>query len=637
MMRAFVERFKAQINTIAGQSRLIIGVSLVTAVLVGLNLFYSARNYTQQTELIGELSVLLDKVRKVNVSASLIADLEDLGYKTQLALELQELSNQMAVVSKQGNQTLLEERLDSRMRAIDEVFAQIRKTQGMSEASYQSRMKVLAQSLVIESELLKEQILAYNSQALSSLQNDAMSLFSWVTVSVTWLLLIMGALAWAVNRRVLQPLKDLVWFAEKVGAGEPLPPVYSAQKNEFGQTQQAVKAMAERLTTQNQHLEKLSRFNRSFVSTVSHEIRTPLNSIMGTAMLGANSRTAEESREALSIIEQSSRHLLALVNDVMDYEKLQAGGLTLAHSPLSLEKCAKQINSLFSVLSKAKNIDLLVTLDDSLKDLPLLGDATRLFQVLTNLVGNAVKFTEKGSVEIEFTEVERRADAVKVCIAVEDTGVGIAQEDIANIFIPFRQSQSTRYGQIEGTGLGLSVSTSLLQLMESELKVFSKIGVGSCFTFELWLDIDYEALHERAQSGQEKAQKVQIAKPLILMVDDHPLNLKINARLIETLGYEVETADSGPHALEKLESTVLEGRRYHAILTDIHMAPMDGTELAQAIRARLGEACPLMIAVTAGVLPEEKDRILAAGISDILAKPFDMETARHMLEVLTVN
>ncbi|MCR9142319.1 MAG: ATP-binding protein [bacterium] len=377
-----------------------------------------------------------------------------------------------------------------------------------------------------------------------------------------------------------------------------------------------------------------SRVRSEFLSTMSHEIRTPMNSVVGMSYLLLEENPRPDQVENLRLLQFSAENLLVLLNDILDLSKIEAGKIDLEAAPFALKDLLRNIHALLAPEATARALQFDLLLSENTPEY-VQGDATRLGQVLTNLVANAVKFTERGrvSLEIETRRVPGSgADLVDLQFRVRDTGIGIERADLNKIFDSFSQASSSTTRRFGGTGLGLTISRRLLEMMGSQIELESEPGSGSCFSFTLQTRVvnAVDASNPRRASGAPNAAdpaKLRDAKDdfesfsqqRVLLVDDFEPNVLLARKFLLKWGLQVDSAEDGRDALDKFE-----GGEYDIVLMDLQMPRMDGFEATRSIRA-MGDSrgSVPVLALSAAALPEEISQARAAGVSDYVSKPFN--------------
>ena len=380
--------------------------------------------------------------------------------------------------------------------------------------------------------------------------------------------------------------------------------------------------------------EAANQAKSTFLATMSHEIRTPMNGVLGMMEVLERQRLDDAQRGTVGTMRESARALLRIIDDVLDFSKIEAGRLDLEATAFSLSGLIDGIMSTFKSQATAKGLTLKGGIDPGSYDV-VIGDPTRVRQILFNLVGNALKFTESGGVTIRASTAPLGGGRTRVTLAVEDTGIGIDEAHRMRLFQPFAQADSSTTRRFGGTGLGLSIVRRLAELMGGEIGVESTVGAGSTF----FVHLDFEAAPmgavlaelRRPAAGPIRARSASGAeRPVVLVVDDHPVNQEVMVRQLDLLGVAADTAADGEEAFEAWSSNA-----YAAVLADIHMPRMDGYELTRRIRSaeanRSGGARTPVIAVTANAMKGEEERCLAAGMDAYLAKPLNIDWLRTTL------
>lgn len=375
------------------------------------------------------------------------------------------------------------------------------------------------------------------------------------------------------------------------------------------------------LKSSNQEIRKLSAEKGRFLGNMSHEIRTPLNAIIGSVHLLMDEPHNAAQQEYLNIMKFSSETLMALVNDILDMNKLEANKIKIEQYPLLLKELVQCVQAAHSVRAESKGIQLLAEIDPALPAI-ITGDAVRLAQILNNLVGNAVKFTDQGKVVIGLSLKEKTATSAKINFRVTDTGIGISKEAVGEIFSSYMQADTSITRRFGGTGLGLFITKNLIKLMNSKIQVTSELGVGSTFHFEL--NVPYSVDTEVTGSNpyiREIANTFQFEalSGNVLLVDDNSTNRIIVSRYLEKWGLKVITAANGQEAIDQIEQ-----HRPDLVLMDLQMPLMDGYTAAVSVRKFDGnyfQQVPI-IALTASALVDVRIQVDKCGMQDFIPKPF---------------
>ena len=366
-----------------------------------------------------------------------------------------------------------------------------------------------------------------------------------------------------------------------------------------------------------------------FLANMSHEIRTPMNAILGLLQLLQRTPLDATQKGYVTQTENSARSLLGLLNDILDFSKVEAGQLSLDLQAFRPQDLMRELSVILNSYLGTKPVQFKIELDPAIPD-TLLGDDMRLRQILINLGGNAIKFTEQGQVLVRVRQIERKAQDVQLEFAVIDSGIGIAPEHLTHIFDGFSQAEASTTRRFGGTGLGLSICRQLVDMMGGELKVHSTPGKGSEFSFRISLP---QAPHSRQAKAITAPADTDLSPRLtgirLLVVEDNLLNQMVAQQLLKQEGAEVTLADNGELGLR---AVIHADPSFDAVLMDVQMPVMDGFEAAKAIRLHMGAQRPPIIAMTANAMESDRQACLNAGMDDHIGKPFMLDQLVAVLQ-----
>jgi len=408
-----------------------------------------------------------------------------------------------------------------------------------------------------------------------------------------------------------------------------LNPIYDAEGNIIEVSAIAhditeTKKIQQELIKAKELAEHSLKVKESFLANMSHEIRTPMNGIIGMVDLLNETPLTHEQQEYVQTIRKSSETLMNILNDILDLSKIEAGKMQLIARPICLRETIEKVYNLFLPQAKHKQNSLHFSIAPQIPDFIEI-DETRLIQILSNLVSNAIKFTEKGKINIEVLLLEQQGDNCNLQINVSDTGMGINDEDKGKLFENFSQLDNSLTKPQSGTGLGLAISKRLVEMMQGTIAVQDNpAGKGSVFYFTFWTKIS-STDNISPETNLQKHEKLP-AHFSVLVVDDNAINRKVASEMLKKLGVDVATAQNAQEAFEQVQK-----QSFDVVLMDIQMPEINGIEAMQAIRRMALPKMPRIVALTAYAMQEDREKILSQGFDDYLAKPIKIDVLYQKL------
>ncbi|MEY3882228.1 MAG: hypothetical protein RIQ94_3024 [Pseudomonadota bacterium] len=386
------------------------------------------------------------------------------------------------------------------------------------------------------------------------------------------------------------------------------------------------------LIVAKERAEHFLKLKSQFIANMSHEIRTPMAAIIGFSELALymNTKDNDKVTNYLKNIYTASTSLLGILNDILDFSKLEVGCIVIDSIPFNFNALLDAINSIFSGAALQNGIDFTIEIDSLVPKLnmpfELIGDKLRLQQVLTNLIGNAIKFTKQGRIKLKISLISINLTHARILFCVSDTGIGINEEDKSKLFKSFSQVDGSITRTYGGTGLGLAISSELLELMGSQISVTSAVGVGSSFSFELLMGVPSTYIEDPINKSVLLSMFNLNGSRVLLVEDSLMIQMLVEDRLAWS-GIIVDIANNGKEALAMLEQN-----NYSAVLMDIHMPVMNGIKATKRIRSQAQFTNLPVIALTAGATIEERELCLACGMNDFISKPTDFKQLLLVLE-----